>query len=98
MQIDAQTHVVSEIARLRASIVPEAAAVDKSLNDHPSARDDDYPPWGRVEHQELSRQLGALHEHMARAPARSQDEADLHAEFATLLPFAKTLRTDAERG
>jgi hypothetical protein len=93
--VDAQTHVVSEIARLRVSIGREAVAVDKTLNDHPSTSDDDYPRWGWVEHKELSRQLDALHEHVARAPSRSQDQPDLRAEFATLLSFAKTLRTDA---
>ncbi|MGI8506082.1 MAG: hypothetical protein ACR2MK_04630 [Solirubrobacteraceae bacterium] len=96
MRVDAQTHVVSEIARLRVSIDREAAAVDKTLNDHRSTFDDDYPRWGWVEHKELVRQLDALHEHVARAPSRSQDQPDLRAEFATLLSFAKTLRTDAE--
>lgn len=96
LQVHAQTHVVFEIARLRVSIGREAAAVDKTLNDHPSTPDDDYPRWGWVEHKELSRQLAALHEHVARAPSRSQDQPDLRAEFATLLSFANTLRTDAE--
>jgi hypothetical protein len=96
LRIDAQSHVVSEIARLRVSIGREAAAADKTLNDHPSRADDDYPRWGWVEHQELSRQLDALEQHVARAPSRSKDQQDLRAEFATLLPFAKTLRIDAE--
>lgn len=95
LRLDAQTHVVSDIACLRVSIGREAAAVDKTLNDHPSTSDDDYPRWGWVEHKELIRQLGALHEHVARTPSRSQDQPDLRAEFATLLSFAKTLRTDA---
>jgi hypothetical protein len=95
MAID-KTHIVCEIARLRVSIGREAAAVDKTLNDHPSRSDDDYPRWGWVEHTELSRQLDALREHVARAPSRSQDQLDLRAEFATLLPFAQTLRADAE--
>jgi hypothetical protein len=96
LRVDAHTHLVSEIARLRASIGREAATVGKALNDHPSRADDDYPRWGWVEHKELSRQLDALHGHLARALSRSQDQHDLRAEFATLLPFAKTLRTDAE--
>ena len=96
LPVDAQTHVGSEIAWLRASIGRAAAAVDRTLNDHPSASDDDYPRWGGVEHRELSRQLNALHEHVARAPSRSQDQLQLRAEFATLVCFAKTLRTDAE--
>ena len=33
---------------------------------------------------------------MARATTRSQDQPALRAELATLLSFAKTLRTDAE--
>lgn len=96
MPVDAQTHVVSEIARLRASIAREAAAVDTTLNHHRSASRDPYPCWGGVEHSELSRQLGALHEHVAQAPSRSEDQLDLRADLATLLCFAKTLRTDAE--
>jgi hypothetical protein len=96
VRVDAQTHVGSEIAWLRASIGRAAAAVDGTLNDHRFASDDGYPRWGGVEHRELSRQLNALHEHVARAPSRSQDQLDLRAEFATLLCFAKALQTDAE--
>ncbi len=96
LRVEAQTHVVSEIVRLRVAIGREAAAVSKTLSDHRSACDDDYPRWGWMEHTELRRQLGALHEHVAQAPSRSQDQLDLRAEFATLLCFAKTLRTDAE--
>ena len=95
LRVDAQTHVVSEIAGLRVSIDIEAAAVDKTLSDHPSTSDDDYPRWGLVDHKELRRQLGALHEHVARATTRSQDQPAVRAELATLLSFAKTLRTDA---
>jgi hypothetical protein len=96
VRVDAQTHVGSEIAWLRVSIGRAAAAVDGMLNDHRFASDDGYPRWGGVEHRELSRQLNALHEHVARAPSRSQDQLDLRAEFATLLCFAKALQTDAE--
>lgn len=93
--VDAETHLGSEIARLRVSIGREAAAVDETLNDRPSASDVRYPRSGWVEHKELSRQLDALHEHVARAQSRSQDQRELRAELATLLSFAKTLRTDA---
>jgi hypothetical protein len=96
LRVDAKTHVGFEIARLRVSIGREAGAVDKALYDHPSASEDDYPRWGFVEHGELRRQLDALHAHMARAPLRSRDQLDLRAELATLLPFARTLRADAE--
>jgi chromosome segregation ATPase len=95
LRVEAQTHVVSEIARLRRSIGREAAAVHKTLNDPSSASDDESPRW-RWQHKELSRQLDALREHVARAPSRSQDHWELRADFATLLSFAKTLRTDAE--
>jgi hypothetical protein len=74
----------------------EAAAVDATLNDRPLIADDDYPRPRRAEHKELSRQLEALHERVAQAGSRSQDQLALGAELATLLSFAKTLRTDAE--
>ena len=96
LRVDAHTHVASEIARLCASIDREAAAVDRTLNHHPSTSDDGYPRSGTVEHRELRRQLAALHEHVARARARVQDQPGLRAELATLLSFAKTLRGDAE--
>ncbi len=96
LAVETQTQLDGEIARLRVLIGREAAVVDKALNDHPSACDDDYPRSGRVEHRELSRQLGALGQHVALAPSRSKDQLDLRADFATLVCFAKTLRTDAE--
>jgi hypothetical protein len=97
LRIDAQPHVVSEIARLRISIAREAAAVAATLNHHPCVPDDDDDRGsGRVGHGELSRQLDALRAHVAQAPSRSRDQPDLRAEFATLLSFAKTLRADAE--
>jgi chromosome segregation ATPase len=94
--VDAQTDVGAEIARLRSSIARAEAVVDRTLNDHPAASEGDYPRWGGAQHSELSRQLDALRAQVALAPDRSQDQLDLRAEFATLLCFAKTLRTDAE--
>jgi hypothetical protein len=94
--VDAHRNVAAEIARLRAAVGREAAAIDRTLNGHPSCSADGYPRWGRDEYAELSRQLEALRAHVARAPSRSRDQADLRAEFATLLPFAKTLRADAQ--
>jgi hypothetical protein len=96
LSVDAQPHVVSELARWRALIGSEAAAVDTTLNDRPFIAADDYPPPRRAEHKELSRQLAALHERVAQAGSRSQDQLALGAELATLLSFAKTLRADAE--
>ncbi|MGA9857038.1 MAG: hypothetical protein WBQ18_04195 [Solirubrobacteraceae bacterium] len=81
---------------MRVAISREAAAVDQTLNDHPSASAEDYPRWGSAEHRELSRQLRSLHEHVAQAPTRSRDQPDLRAEFATLLSFATILRADAQ--
>ena len=49
LRIDAQTDVVSEIARLRAWIDREAAAVAETLNDRPSTPDDYTGGW--VEHE-----------------------------------------------
>lgn len=66
----------------------------ETLNDRPSTPDDYTGGW--VEHKELRRQLDSLHEHVVRAPSRSQDRPALRAEFATLLSFAKTLRADAK--
>ena len=96
LRVHPQTNTVSEITRLRVSIDREAAAVDKTLNDSPSATEKDDRRWGWAEHKELSRQLAALREFVARARSRSQDQLALRAELATLLSFAKTLRTDAE--
>jgi chromosome segregation ATPase len=96
LRTDAQTHVVSEIARLRGSIVREAAVVAATLNHDRSLPDDDDRGSELVGHRELTRQLNALNTHVAQAPSRSRDQRDLRAEFATLLSFAKTLRTDAE--
>ena len=91
-----QPDVLSEIARLRAAIDREAKSAERMLNDHPSASEPDYPRWGGEEHRELNRQVSALYERVARASSRGEDRLLLRAELATLLSFAKTLRTDAE--
>jgi hypothetical protein len=96
LQVDPQTSVLSAITRLRVSIDGEAAAVDKTLKAHPSTSQDGYPRSGCAQHRELRRQLAGLHERVAAARSRSQDQLALRAELATLLSFAKTLRTDAE--
>jgi hypothetical protein len=96
LQVDPQTSVVSAIARLRVSIDREAAAVDKALKAYPSTSEDGYARGGWAQHKELRRQLAGLHERVAEARSRSQDQLALRAELATLLSFAETLRTDAE--
>ena len=90
MQYELQAEVVSEIAQLRAVIDREAAAADVMLNAYPSASAD------VADHRELRRQLAALHTEVARALCRSQAQPALRAELATLLSFAKTLRTDTQ--
>ena len=87
---------MSAIARLRVSIDREAAAVDKTLKAYTSSSEDGHPRGGWAQHKELRRQLAALHERVAEARSRSQGELAVRAELATLLSFAKTLRTDAE--
>jgi hypothetical protein len=87
--------LVSEIARIQAAIDREAQSADRMLNDHPCAAEQDHPQWGASEHQELSRQLGALRERVACARSRDQDQRGVRAELATLLSFAKTLHADA---
>jgi type VI protein secretion system component VasK len=85
-----EVEVVSEIAQLRAAIDREAAATDVMLSEHPSTSAD------LADHRELRRQLAALHTEVARALCQSQAQPALRAELATLLSFARTLRTDAE--
>lgn len=90
MPDELQAEAVSEIAQLRAAIDREAAATDVMLNEHPSASAD------VADHRELRRQLAALHTQVTRALRQSQAQPALRAELATLLSFARTLRTDAE--
>jgi hypothetical protein len=91
LAVEIETQLDCEIARLRLAIGREATAVGEALTHDPSSSD-----GHGTQHTELSRQLRALHEHVAQAPSRSEDQRDLRADLATLLSFAKTLRTDAE--
>jgi hypothetical protein len=62
----------------------------------PASADGD--PHSRLaEHKELSRQLEALRERVARAEGRNEGPVALRAELATLLFFARTLQADADR-
>ncbi len=92
---DVSDDLADEIARLRAAIDRDSAAIDVELNAHPSAVEPGYPRWGHAAHHELGRQLAALRGSVARAVLQSRDELMLRAELATLLPFARTLATDA---
>jgi hypothetical protein len=84
---DPQTVLASEIAELGVSIERVAAATETLLAGQPP----------EAEHQELSRQLAALRERVARAKRRNDDPGALRAELATLSCFARTLQADAEK-
>lgn len=86
--------VGSEISRLRAEIERVETATETSLVPSPSWRK--CQQSGFAERRELSRQLAALHEHVASARARIQDPWELRAELATLLSFGRTLHSDAQ--
>ena len=91
MGADAQTDLVSEIARLRVSIDRAATAAEVSLAAAaPVPADDD------AEHKDLCRQLAALRGCVARADDRGDGPPALRAELATLLSFASTLEGDAD--
>ena len=92
-----QTSTISEIALLRAAIDGAAAATEITLAGRPPASAADDQRSRLAEHEELSRQLGALRERVAAAEGRNQGSLELRAELATLLSFAKTLRADADR-
>lgn len=97
MGADPQTSLASEIARLGASIDRAAAATESMLARRPPASADGGPRSSRSEHQELSRQLSALRERVAQAQQRDDGPEALRAELATLLCFARTLQTDADK-
>jgi hypothetical protein len=88
---DAQTDLVSEIARLRVSIERAATAAEVALAAPAPVPADDDP-----QHKELCRQLVALRGCVARADDRGDGPPALRAELATLLSFARTLETDAD--
>ena len=88
--------VVSEIARLRASIARAAAATEITLVGRPGASEEDDPGSPLVDGKELCRQLAALRERVAVAEQGNEDPGALRAELATLLFFANTLRADAD--
>ena len=93
MGVDAQADLVSETARLKAAIagVAEAAEIALSGGFEASAA----KTLG-AEHEELTRQLGALHQRVAVAVRRNEGPGAMRAELATLLFFARTLQADAE--
>jgi chromosome segregation ATPase len=95
--VEPQSDVVSELGQLRLAIDREAAATRLTLTHDRSASEDERLQWGVTEYRELRRQLSALPEHVSRAESRDQDPEWLRAELATLLSFARTLRSDAER-
>lgn len=97
MGADPPTSLASEIARLDASIEDAARVAEIALAGHPAASEDDGARSLPAQHTELCRQLAALRERVALAKRRSDDPRALRAELATLLSFAGTLQSDAER-
>jgi hypothetical protein len=101
--VDAQTKVVSEVARLRASIDRAAVVTEITLAGHRPAPADGDPrsPHAdqrspQAQHGELCRQLAALRQRVAVAESRNEGPGALRAELATLLFFASTLQADAD--
>jgi hypothetical protein len=89
--------VLADIARLLDQIERETSAVQGTLNKHLSSSEGGYLPPELAARRELRRQLGALRENIALARLRSGDDPIWwRAELATLLSFARTLRSDAE--
>lgn len=93
MGADPQISDVSDVARFRGLLDREAAAIERTLADHPRVSD---PRSGVEEHKELRRQLCALRERVALAHSEYDDPRALRVELATFWSFAKTLRRDAE--
>ena len=88
--------VIRELDALHASIDRDVVAIAAALSAAARARGDDDPVQETEEHLELRRQLGALRDRVAVAESEIRDPRELRAELATLLSFARTLRTDAE--
>ena len=94
--VESDTDVVSEIARLRASIDRAAAASELALTGVPPTSEDDALPAPLAEHRELCRQLAAVRQRVALADDRNEGPRALRAELATLLFFANTLEADTD--
>jgi hypothetical protein len=96
MAVDRQADVISEIARLRASIDHAAVATEVMLAVPVPASEDGDPSAPLTERAELARQLAALRERVAVAEVRCDGPRALRAELATLAFFARTLQADAD--
>jgi hypothetical protein len=92
--VSTDTDVVSEVARLRASIDRVAAATEIRLAGLPPRSEDEDRPL-MLEREELRRQLAALRERVVLAEQVNENSRALRAELATLLFFARTLQADA---
>ena len=93
MGVDAQADLVSETARLKAAIAGVAGAAEIALAGGFEAS---AAKTLGAEHEELTRQLGALRQRVAVAVRRNEGRGAMRAELATLLFFARTLQADAE--
>jgi chromosome segregation ATPase len=94
--LDSQANVLTEIAKLRAAIGRDAGAAEVALAPACAEAEDDGRSRRLPQHQELSRQLAALRERVARAGSELSDHRAVRAELATLAHFSRTLREDAD--
>ncbi len=97
MSVDAPTDLACDIARLTASIDGAAKATETALIAGDDVSEAAGPSPLLAEGNELSRQLTALRERVARARDGRDDPRALRSELATLLFFARTLEDDADR-
>ena len=93
MGVDAQADLVSETARLKAAIDGVAEGAEIALSGRFDASG---AKTLGTEHEELTRQVGALRQRVDVALGRNEGPGALRAELATLLFFARTLEADAE--
>ena len=94
--LDRDTGVDSDVAQIARAIDVEASAAGAALSQRASGRSDGRIRGGVAEREELCRQLAVLRDRADGAGSESLDPRASRSELATLLSFARTLRTDAE--
>jgi chromosome segregation ATPase len=94
--LDSDARVGRDVAQLAFAIDREATAAGAAMTQRPSGSSDQRVRGGVAEREELWRQLTALRDRAVSAESDSSDLRALRSELATLLSFARTLRSDAE--